>query len=1205
MKNCLLFLLFFISVSSSFTQPFGKPFVLNYKAKEYRAHVQNWSAIQDNRGIMYFGNSDGLIEYDGEQWKLIPMPTDDVVWALKKDEDGRIYIGSQYEIGYLSKGENHSLRFFSLKNNIPEQYRNFLNVNEIQCVNTAVFFKADHHLFILQNDSIRVLVFDNVLTKSFVVNNQFFVFIKEKGLFYYENQKLNPVPESDYFAKRSILLAFAYNKDSVLIGTNSGLVYYCPFTNEEKIHPLKSDAHKYYSKYTLSSFVQLYKDEFYMSTPGDGCIVMQKDGKIVRQINQSTGLLTNRIHNLYFDEQQNLWLMTNNGLSKVDVVSQVSYWDTKNNLDGNVESITRFNGELYIGTHQGLYVFDDNQIKKIPGFNSTCWSFFNPKTGGKIKQNEKLWFGSRDGIYELYKGKIRKIWNTDVNVYAIYQSNYYPDRVYVCTVNGLWIFKLTKNTLQLLGKVKSLNDNIRSLVEENEHTIWLGTFRNGAVKLQYSTSVLDAQINYFKTEQGLSSNKNVLIFPVEDRLVFGNDKGLNRYNPQLNRMEKECSFGKQFCSGEKDVFTFIPASDNKLWISGLNNKRSETGYLQKNDAGNYEWISKPFKKIPEMMVLAFYVEDDGIAWIGGSEGLFKFNYNWDLNASDDFCTQIRSVYLNSDSVLFDGNFWKEGEPAPTLKQTVNQIPHIDYSLNSLHFTFAAQSYIDESANQYSCFLDGYDAKWTDWQNLNIKEYTNLQEGDYVFKVKARDAFGSISKVCEYAFRIRPPWYRTLWAFVIFSISILLLLHLAFVLNTRRLKAANARLEEMVKQRTTELSEVNTQLEEQQAELEIKQEEITAQSELLYERNKELEKLSIVARETDNSVMIMDAETNFEWVNEGFNRIYKSSLSGIIETWGRNLIEASQNENIKQIVNECIEQKKTVRYQSKFTLINGQTLWIQTTLTPILDQQARVIKLIGIESDISRLKEAEIEIQNQRDELLILNKTKDKFFRIIAHDLRNPFNTILGFSEFIKDKIQEKDYKKALFFAELLHNTSSVAYELLENLLTWSRSQSGAIVLSPQNIEVKKILDYNVLLLNAAAQLKGIDLTSDVKTFFYVYADKNMLLTVLRNLITNAIKFSKEGDSIILNAEKREKDVLFSVQDTGIGMDSEIQKKLFRIDENIKSMGTANEPGTGLGLILCKDFIEKNHGKIWVESSPGNGSKFFFTLPEMNENEEVE
>lgn len=287
---------------------------------------------------------------------------------------------------------------------------------------------------------------------------------------------------------------------------------------------------------------------------------------------------------------------------------------------------------------------------------------------------------------------------------------------------------------------------------------------------------------------------------------------------------------------------------------------------------------------------------------------------------------------------------------------------------------------------------------------------------------------------------------------------------------------------------------------------------------------------------------------------------------------------------------------------KLALDSGAVDYIRKPIDSI-ELQARVYSMLKLGDSYRTIKEQNVileqqkkEIQSQRDELQIANATKVKFFNIIAHDLRNPFSTLLGFSELLTDQIERKDFDKCYNFAKIILQSSKAAFELLENLLNWSRSQTGKIAFSPENLDIKGLIDSNIFLLNSPAENKGINLTSNLHKSLSVFADKNMILSLLRNLITNAIKFSRKGDQIIIDAEESDDCITIHISDTGIGIEEDKIGKLFKIDQDIGTDGTANEPGTGLGLILCKELVDWHKGKIWVKSKIDVGSRFSFTLP---------
>jgi two-component system sensor histidine kinase/response regulator len=257
------------------------------------------------------------------------------------------------------------------------------------------------------------------------------------------------------------------------------------------------------------------------------------------------------------------------------------------------------------------------------------------------------------------------------------------------------------------------------------------------------------------------------------------------------------------------------------------------------------------------------------------------------------------------------------------------------------------------------------------------------------------------------------------------------------------------------------------------------------------------------------------------------------------------------------------------------------------------------KTILVQNDELRELNANLEkkVEQRTLELKELNATKDKFFSIIAHDLKNPFNTLMGFTELLLDNLGDYDTDKLHEFITILHETSKQSYALLENLLEWSRSQTGRLQMKTEPVDLFEIAEENTDLLSNMASKKKIIIHNDVQPKTIVLADGNMVRTVIRNLVSNAIKYTRDGGNITLDASGNNGFIEVSIADTGIGIKPENLEKLFRIDINYSTKGTADESGTGLGLILCREFITKNGGKIWVESDFGKGSTFKFTLPE--------
>jgi len=300
--------------------------------------------------------------------------------------------------------------------------------------------------------------------------------------------------------------------------------------------------------------------------------------------------------------------------------------------------------------------------------------------------------------------------------------------------------------------------------------------------------------------------------------------------------------------------------------------------------------------------------------------------------------------------------------------------------------------------------------------------------------------------------------------------------------------------------------------------------------------------------------------------------------------------------LKQVGDKAVNEGIPYNIEYEIITLSGNRKILEGRGRPVYDKDGKIIKIVGTVMDITEKKLAQIKLEQYLEELKEANATKDKFFSIIAHDLKNPFGALKNLTEILKDMYNEFSEEEKTEIISEMYKSAHKVYELLENLLTWSRSQRGKIEFQPEETNLKLIIYNSFELLKEAANKKNIKLTDATPDEFIINCDVNMITTVVRNLVSNAIKFTPEGGEIKIFTEENDQEVIVSVQDSGIGIAKEDIAKLFRIDVHHTTIGTSDERGTGLGLILCKEFIDKHNGRIWVESEPGRGATFKFALP---------
>jgi PAS domain S-box-containing protein len=308
--------------------------------------------------------------------------------------------------------------------------------------------------------------------------------------------------------------------------------------------------------------------------------------------------------------------------------------------------------------------------------------------------------------------------------------------------------------------------------------------------------------------------------------------------------------------------------------------------------------------------------------------------------------------------------------------------------------------------------------------------------------------------------------------------------------------------------------------------------------------------------------------------------------------------------LKKRLSDMIRSRFQLSSEMEIRIINkqGGAVWIRNKVKIVRDEAGRIQKIYGLVSDITLKKRAEEELKKSTENLLKLNETKDRFISIISHDLRTPFSSILGFTELLSnDDTLSKDERSQ--YINFIKDSSTSMLSLVNSLLDWTRLQTGRVKFEPQKIRANTIIEKSLNALSGLSYQKGINVSSTVGNDFFVFVDNDLIDQVFNNLLSNAIKFTGKDDNVTVSVKQSGaiRFLEFSVKDTGRGIRQENINKLFSVDTKFTSEGTSGEKGSGLGLSLVKDIIEKHGGKIWVESKYGEGSEFKFTLPTASAN----
>jgi serine phosphatase RsbU (regulator of sigma subunit)/ligand-binding sensor domain-containing protein len=827
----------------------GTPFIVNFTPDVYNSQPQNWAIVQDSRGILYFGNGPetGVMEYDGSQWRIINVSNNSTARSLAIDSTGRIYVGASGEFGYLAADSTGSLKYVSLFHLIHDDHTEFNNILKIHPTSHGIYFLSTDKIFRYHNDQITVLEGKFEQRFGFCVNDNLFVAEKEKGLLLVRNDKFEQLPYTKEIINDCGRYAvYDYHDNQLLIVTvNNGMYRYklnmishknkIFENNTEKntapsiVERIDSRVSDYLKENSFYTGVKINDNAYAFGTLQGGVILMDASGELIKVINKNRGLVNNTILSLYADKASNIWVGTYNGIAYVETGSPLSSFNELNGLHGSSISLIKHQDKRYIGTTQGIFhlpeyelklVDDNHNFNPISNFDQVCWRLFS--------MGSSLLATGSDGLYEIQENRAERILESS-EIYCFGYTDKFPKVLFLGLEDGLSYVENSydindKNSRARFNEPKripELNHKIRIIVTDNDNNLWLTTEYSGISYIRFDNDDINKyEVFNYDTTHGLPQLNYNWVYNLDGKIVIGSRQGF--YKPLFNRdnlaftFVPDTSFGKQFTSKDMQIDQVFITPDSNAIIY-LKNKG--IGVLEDPYAENRKWNFEYFKKINEPTQI--YYDTDKRLWISSlNEGIFYFNNSLKKDYQSPYNSHIRSVIVGKDSLIFNGAFYDESAKKGNLYQKILQKqdsknqPVLEYEYNSIRFKFSSSFYEKPDAIQFSWILEGFDKEWTDWSFKTEENYKKIREGDYTFKVKARNVFGKESTIAAYEFTVLPPWHRTIWAYLGYLILFVLFVYIIVRLNSRRLKAANIRLEKIIKERTREIRKQRDQIAEQ-------------------------------------------------------------------------------------------------------------------------------------------------------------------------------------------------------------------------------------------------------------------------------------------------------------------------------------------------------------------------------------------------------
>jgi len=749
----------------------GIPNIINHTKQDYRASSQNWDIRHDADGILYVANNDGLLTYDGSFWRLYPLPNKIIARSLAIGEDHRIYVGAQEEFGYFSPGPNGELVYTSLKPLIPAKDNDFADVWDICLFKKEVFFRSKKKIFRLSDHKIKVY---NSTDWGFLgsVDNEVVAYNFEKGLVYYRDGAWTPAVNKGSFPPLTEIRAV------IDIGTDSLLV--ASFTNglfilhKDVLTTFRSPDIDKIAAQNISGVALLEPDRLAIITNLAGCLVVNKKGDFIRKFSKLEGLQNNNIQSLLLDKDRNLWLALENGIDMVTYTNAItSIFPEKEDRNSGYASIL-YKGRLYLGASTGVYSIALDTSKDL-SFVKGSFEFL-ANTKGQVwsltEVNGELVAGHNKGAIVISGGSASffddktGFW-TFLPLYKTALSTV----VIAGTYNGINIYHYDHGTF-INPKIHAQFESAK-FVSVLDSVIWVAHSYKGLFKVEFRDGV-PVSTQYKDNRHILSPNHNHL-FNVRNKVILTTDKGTFEYDPREKDFVRSAWLESIF--GNIPVNYILEDRYGNIWF--IRDKRLAVAAIA---AGKTKVIN--ISELDNKIMTGGYehinVIDSNNVLIAAEKGFFHINYAQYVKNNTPIRVLIRNVVsIGQKNLLLYGGH--------SIDHEFPRAPAISYNGNSLHFEFSTASYGEQQSIEYGYYLQGFDKRWSGWIKKSEKDYTNLPEGQYIFKVKCRNSSNNETSLSEYAFSILPPWYRSFLAYVIYGAAFCGLLYFFYKLQQRKYK----------------------------------------------------------------------------------------------------------------------------------------------------------------------------------------------------------------------------------------------------------------------------------------------------------------------------------------------------------------------------------------------------------------------------------
>ncbi|MCU0447137.1 MAG: hypothetical protein MUE85_19755, partial [Microscillaceae bacterium] len=766
----LLFLIGFTYNSFGFSQGLiSQNEVISFTRSKYEAGTQNWAIAQDKKKRLYIANNEGLLVYNGTNWQLHPIPNKTILRSIGFGLEGKLYAGAQDELGYYAPDEVGRLKFTSLKHLLPLEHRQFTDIWQIEVTEREVFFRTNAKIFKYDGQKMTVYPAKSVWLSLHKHQGQIVAHDRYLGLFIYQNNQWQTYLSKDQLPPNFFINdLISYQKDTSLLSTVSNGLY---LLTQNQLIPFRLQSAGINSYQHFTALATLNDGNFLAGTYFNGIYHISRQGLVSENISTKNGLPNNTVRCLFTNQNDDVWVGLDNGLAFFTYNNAIKHINPPIFNNGAGYDVKILNNDLYFALSTGLLWLSTREATDLSTIPYEPSSIVEGLTWNLSVINNRLLAGRDDGLFIINNQQAQPISQTNGYWGSLPLPVAQGFKIIAGNYTGIHFFEMNKGTFIHIDSLEKFKESSRYL-ETDPSYIWVSHPYRGIFRI----SLADKTIKLFSQKDGLPTDLDNHVFKIKGKIVFATLRGIYEYDSTQNTIIKSKTYSEIF--GEKPIRYLKEDAKRNLWFV----QEKMFGVVDfSSGKPRTHYIPELKNKIASGFENVFPYNNQNIL-IGGEPGFYHLNYEKYVKNIKPFSAYVSEVKTSGaiDSVFFGGYVFDN--------QQDNKIKNIPYKLNSLIFSYTASVYGQAAGLEYSYYLQGFDVAWSHWNSNTEKEYTNLPAGTYTFKIKARKSPSYESSIYEFTFSIAPPWYQTIWAYILYFLLILGWLLAILKVQSRRHKS---------------------------------------------------------------------------------------------------------------------------------------------------------------------------------------------------------------------------------------------------------------------------------------------------------------------------------------------------------------------------------------------------------------------------------